>query len=110
MVLFIVIVSMFFYELKLNYFTSFTTLIIGFFLFNIKIIGGGDIKLLSVLILLIPNSQLIDFFYIMSLVGFFLAIFALIKSFIIKKKQTIAYGIAINTSFLICFLSTISKI
>ncbi|HDR1472421.1 TPA: prepilin peptidase, partial [Pasteurella multocida] len=38
------------------------TLVIGFLLFTFGVMGAGDIKLMSVLMLTIPHSQIIYFF------------------------------------------------
>lgn len=49
-------------------------LFLGFLLFTLGVIGAGDIKLITVLMLSIPTEQLISFFFLTSCSGFVLII------------------------------------
>lgn len=91
---------------------SFLIFVIGFFLTKIKIIGGGDIKLISTLSLAI-HGDVIWLFFIM--IGFFGGVQLSMEYLycIIKNKKTpfdkgVPYGIAISLSGLLAiFLSII---
>lgn len=79
---------------------------IGLIMFSLGIMGGGDVKLLSGLALMLGPSWGMHLIVYSSLIGGLLAIFSLIKyryklqkSLQLQKdKPTIAYGIAISAS------------
>lgn len=76
------------------------TLIIGFLLFILKVIGAGDIKLLTVLMLAIPSSEVINFLFLTSFFGLLLVIFGLLFWRKSIKTQGLPYGVAISLGFL----------
>lgn len=86
---------------ELNYIAALIFFIIGLLIFCFNIMGAGDIKLISVLLLSLPTEQIWDFFILMTLLGLPLAIFALIRKTITKSTVTIPYGVAISLSYII---------
>lgn len=87
------------YELniQINFFISLISLIIGFLLFSLNLIGAGDVKFFSVLMLIIPKEYEILFIFLMSFIG---GILALIMIILRKKDRGVAYGVAISIAFL----------
>lgn len=79
---------------------SIIALIIGFIVFSLKAIGAGDVKLITVLLLSIPNNQILSFFLFTTLYGLLLIIigwFFFRKSI---KTNGLPYGVAISLGFL----------
>ncbi|WP_392564698.1 prepilin peptidase [Orbus wheelerorum] len=99
--LIIILLNYLFSNGELSYITAIIFLVIGMILFYIGVVGAGDIKLISVLLLSIPNNEIIDFLTIMALLGLPLALIALIKKMMTKTKTTIPYGVAISLSYII---------
>lgn len=85
----------------LNFISALIFFVIGLFIFCFNIMGAGDIKLISVLLLSLPNEKILDFFLIMTTIGLPLAIIALIRKMITKSNVTIPYGVAISLSYII---------
>ncbi|MFQ1048191.1 A24 family peptidase [Avibacterium paragallinarum] len=79
------------------------TLIIGFILFSFNVIGAGDIKLLSVLMLLVPPADVFFVLLLISLVGFLLIIVGWMFFNTSIKKNGLPYGVAISSGFLSYF-------
>ncbi|HDR1345803.1 TPA: prepilin peptidase [Pasteurella multocida] len=75
-------------------------LFLGFLLFTLGIIGAGDIKLITVLMLSIPTEQLISFFFLTSCSGLLLIIIGWLFFRESIKKRGLPYGIAISLGFL----------
>ncbi|MGX2949228.1 A24 family peptidase, partial [Frederiksenia canicola] len=76
------------------------SLFIGFLLFLFNVIGAGDIKLITVLMLTIPSEQILSFFVFTSFFGLLLII---IGWFFFKtsiKRNGLPYGVAISLGFL----------
>ena len=76
------------------------TLFIGFVLFILHIIGAGDIKLISVLMLMIPYEQIIFFFFFTAIAGLFLIIIGWLFYRKSIKARGLPYGVAISLGFL----------
>lgn len=76
--------------------------VIAFFLFWLGIIGGGDVKLLGAMALLIGHRDLFHFLFIMSLCGAALALVALVRSktdlrlWPISRRQTLQSKVAVG--------------
>lgn len=76
------------------------SLFIGFLLFLFNVIGAGDIKLITVLMLTIPSEQILSFFVFTSFFGLLLII---IGWFFFKtsiKRNGLPYGVAISLGYL----------
>ncbi|MGC6409039.1 prepilin peptidase [Bisgaard Taxon 45] len=76
-------------------------LFFGFLLFTLGVIGAGDIKLVTVLMLAIPTEQLISFFFLTSCSGLLLIIIGWLFFRESIRKAGLPYGIAISLGFLI---------
>jgi len=76
------------------------TLFIGFVLFILHIIGAGDIKLISVLMLMIPYEQIIFFFFFTAIAGLLLIIIGWLFYRKSIKARGLPYGVAISLGFL----------
>ncbi|UAX43236.1 prepilin peptidase [Pasteurella canis] len=80
--------------------SAFIFLLLGFIVFQLGIIGGGDIKLITVLMLSVPVEQLISFFFFTSIAGLFLIIIGWLFFRDSIKKKGLPYGVAISLGFL----------
>ncbi len=78
-------------------------LIIGFLLFLLKVIGAGDVKLITVLMLAIPYEQMTSFLFLTSFSGLLLVILGWLFFRQNIKKQGLPYGVAISLGFLANF-------
>ena len=76
------------------------TLFIGFVFFILHIIGAGDIKLISVLMLMIPYEQIIFFFFFTAIAGLLLIIIGCLFYRKSIKVHGLPYGVAISLGFL----------
>lgn len=76
------------------------TLVIGFLLFSLKVIGAGDIKLLAVLMLAIPSQGVVPLLFFISFFGFLLILIGWIFFRQNIKTQGLPYGVAISCGFL----------
>ncbi len=85
------------------WFGALITLIVGFGLFHLGVIGAGDVKLLSVLMLAIPSPGIINFLFFTSLFGLGLIIVGWIFFRRAIKEQGLPYGIAISLGFISFF-------
>lgn len=89
---------------QFNYIAAIIFLLIGIVIFYLNIIGAGDIKLISVLILSIPINKVIDFLTLIALCGIPLILLVIIYKFVFKKKCiTLPYGVAISLAYMLSF-------
>ncbi|WP_101775971.1 A24 family peptidase [Pasteurella oralis] len=84
----------------INIIPALWVLAIGFLLFTFRIIGAGDIKLTSVLMLALPYEQIIYFFFFTAFAGLFLIIIGLLFFRDSVRKNALPYGVAISLGFL----------
>lgn len=75
-------------------------LAIGFLIFALGIIGAGDIKLISVLMLTIPYDEIFSFFFLMAFAGLLLIIIGWILFRQSIKENGLPYGVAISLGFM----------
>lgn len=76
------------------------SLFIGFLLFLFNVIGAGDIKLITVLMLAIPPEQILSFFVFTSFFGLLLIIIGWLFFKTSIKRNGLPYGVAISLGFL----------
>ncbi|QIM63733.1 flp operon protein B [Pasteurellaceae bacterium Orientalotternb1] len=76
------------------------SLFIGFLLFLLNVIGAGDIKLITVLMLTIPSEQILSFFVFTSFFGLLLIIIGWLFFKTSIKRNGLPYGVAISLGFL----------
>lgn len=80
------------------------TLIVGFLLFVLNIIGAGDIKLLTVLMLATPTEQVFSLLFFTALSGLVLIIIGWLFFRQSIRRNGLPYGVAISSGFLINLL------
>ena len=75
------------------------TLTIGFLLFMLNIIGAGDVKLITVLMLMVPNDEIFPFFFFTTFAGLGLIIIGWLFFRKSIKENGLPYGVAISLGF-----------
>lgn len=75
-------------------------LAVCFILFTLNVMGGGDAKLIAVLMLSIPPAQLISFFFLTAVFGFLLIIIGWLFFRQSIKQNGLPYGVAISSGYL----------
>ncbi|TCP94652.1 prepilin peptidase CpaA [Cricetibacter osteomyelitidis] len=99
--LFLIIMPLSWYKYnQIFIFSSLIFLAIGFLIFTAGVMGAGDIKLISVLMLSLPSEQLMPFFFFTTFSGLLLII---VGWFFFKesiKTNGLPYGVAISCGFL----------
>ncbi|AAU38388.1 unknown [[Mannheimia] succiniciproducens MBEL55E] len=75
-------------------------LAVCFILFMLKVMGGGDAKLIAVLMLSIPPAQLISFFFLTAVFGLLLIIIGWLFFRQSIKQKGLPYGVAISSGYL----------
>ena len=75
-------------------------LAIGFLLFMLNVIGAGDVKLITVLMLMIPNDEIFPFFFFTTFAGLGLIIISWLFFRESVKKNGLPYGVAISLGFM----------
>lgn len=85
---------------QINLFPAFIVLVVGFFLFTFHLIGAGDVKLISVLVLAIPTEQLLYFFFFTTFSGLLLIVFGWLFYRQSIRQNGLPYGVAISLGFL----------
>ncbi|MDU8924177.1 prepilin peptidase [Pasteurellaceae bacterium LIM206] len=83
---------------------AFFAFIIGFILFLLKVVGGGDVKLVSVLMLSIPYEQILYFFFFTTLFGLLIIIIGWLLYRQSIRNDGLPYGIAISLGFMMTSL------
>ncbi|WP_373819185.1 prepilin peptidase [Glaesserella sp.] len=81
-------------------FSAFMALCAGFILFTLGVIGAGDAKLVSVLMLTISAEQIIPFLFFTSFAGLLLIIIGWLFFRESIKRNGLPYGVAISIGFL----------
>lgn len=79
---------------------SLCALAIGFLIFTLGIMGAGDIKLISVLMLAIPNNEIISFFFFTAFAGLLLVVVGWLFFRESIKQNGLPYGVAISFGFI----------
>lgn len=77
-----------------------STFTIGFMIFTLGIMGAGDIKLISVLMLAIPHNEIIYFFFFTAFFGLLLIIVGWLFFRKSIKENGLPYGVAISLGFM----------
>lgn len=86
-----------------NFIAAGTVLLVGFLLFAVRVIGGGDVKLLSLLLLVMNSHVLADFFMAMAFGGGVVVLigFLFFRSSI--RKNGVPYAVPISLAFLLTY-------
>lgn len=90
----------------LNYSASGIFLVCGLLMFYCRLVGAGDIKLITVLLITIPACNVMFFLAVTTFLGLPLAIFAIIYKWLKKVEGgiTLPYGVAITGSYILTSL------
>ncbi|PAF51712.1 hypothetical protein BKH43_00270 [Helicobacter sp. 13S00401-1] len=91
------------FGLKLNFIALAISFAIGLVVYKLGFMAAGDVKLFSVLVLLVKSEFIGGFLLIMSLIGALLAIIIIIFN---RKKDGVPYGVAIAISFFTVLIYT----
>jgi len=75
-------------------------LAIGFLIFTLGIMGAGDIKLISVLMLSIPDNEIISVFFFTAFAGLLLIVVGWLFFRKSIKQNGLPYGVAISFGFI----------
>lgn len=100
LLIFIVPFSFLFYG-EVFFSNALYSLAVGFVIFYFGIIGGGDVKLIAVLMLATPTTQIVPFLFLTSLVGLLLVIIGWVFFRRSIKEDGLPYGVAIAAGFLL---------
>lgn len=93
---------------NLNYLAAGGFLIIGIVLFYLKLVGAGDIKLISVLLLSLSAAESWEFIIVMIFCGLPLALIFIVIRLITKKRYSLPYGVAIAAGYFLVSLHHLS--
>lgn len=87
----------------LNYGASGIFLVCGLLMFYCRLVGAGDIKLITVLLITIPRDSVLFFLVVIAFLGLPMAIVALVYKHVkkIKRGVTLPYGLAITGSYIL---------
>lgn len=91
-------------DLDLNVWIPLLTLFIGVLIWKFRVLGAGDVKLLSILTLIIPYEVITSFFFLTSIIGAMIGVLIYILARFISIQKSVPYGVAIMSSFLFLFL------
>lgn len=81
-------------------FPALCALTVGFLLFMLNVIGAGDVKLITVLMLMIPNDEIFPFFFFTTFAGLGLIIIGWLSFRKSIKENGLPYGVAISLGFI----------
>ncbi|AIL32357.1 hypothetical protein IX83_02630 [Basilea psittacipulmonis DSM 24701] len=84
---------------EIYFIPAIVTLVVGFLLFMLRVIGAGDVKLLSVLMLAVPADQVIELFLYITVFGLVEIIIGLIFFRHAFKTRGVPYGVAISLGY-----------
>lgn len=80
-------------------------LLIGYIIFHLKLIGGGDVKLITVLLIALNTEQSINFILYTAIMGGVVMIVGMLISRADIQQRGVPYAVAISAGFLISFFS-----
>lgn len=80
-------------------------LLIGYIIFHFKLIGGGDVKLITVLLPTLHATQSVNFILYTAIMGGFVMIIGMLINRTDIQQRGVPYAVAISSGFLISFFS-----
>ncbi|WP_148873044.1 A24 family peptidase [Serratia marcescens] len=86
-----------------NFIAAGVVLIVGFFLFTAKIIGGGDVKFISALSLTIRGPVLIDFLMAVAFLGGIVVLIGLLFFRKSVRESGVPYAVPISLAFILTY-------
>lgn len=93
------------YALLASVYPALIILTLGFFVFCLRIIGGGDIKLMAALALALNVPQSVNFVLFSSIFGAVVAVVGMVISYSAMRAKGVPYGVAITMGFLLVIYS-----
>ena len=85
---------------QLNFFAATLIFITGFLLFTVNVIGGGDVKLMALLALFLPEKMLTDFLLLTAFMGGAIVLCGLCFFRRQLCEHGVPYGVAIALAFI----------
>lgn len=98
---FVLFPLLFTFHQPVNYLAPIMVLVVGFLLFILNVIGGGDVKLIAVLSVTLSFAHLTDFLMLTAIIGGVVALFGLIFFRQKIRQQGVPYATAITLSFIL---------
>ena len=92
---------LFFLNWPINAIAAMVIFICGFMLFCLNILGGGDVKLIALLALFIPDGMVACYLLLMSLLGGIIVLIGLVFFRHSMRENGVPYGVAISGSFIL---------
>ncbi|MBX9497869.1 prepilin peptidase [Yersinia enterocolitica] len=87
-----------------NIVIPFSALLIGYSLFHFHLIGGGDVKLITVLLLALTTAKSLDFILYTAMMGGVVMIIGMLVNREDIQQRGVPYAVAISVGFLLSFL------
>ena len=81
-------------------FPALCALTVGFLLFMLNVIGAGDVKLITVFMLMVQNDEIFPFFFFTTFAGLGLIIIGWLFFRKSIKENGLPYGVAISLGFI----------
>ncbi|EKN3731614.1 prepilin peptidase [Yersinia enterocolitica] len=81
-----------------------STLLIGYIIFYFDLIGGGDVKLITVLLFALTTTQSLDFILYTAIMGGVVMIIGMLVNREDIKQHGVPYAVAISAGFLLSFI------
>ncbi|HHA0034335.1 TPA: prepilin peptidase [Yersinia enterocolitica] len=83
----------------------FSALLVGYIIFYFNLIGGGDVKLITVLLFTLTTTQSLDFIFYTAIMGGVVMIIGMLINRSDIQQRGVPYAVAISTGFLMSFFS-----
>ncbi|CFB69861.1 prepilin peptidase [Yersinia enterocolitica] len=81
-----------------------SALLIGYIIFYFDLIGGGDVKLITVLLFSLTTTQSLDFILYTAIMGGVVMIIGMLVNREDIKQHGVPYAVAISAGFLLSFI------
>lgn len=81
-----------------------SALLIGYIIFYFDLIGGGDVKLITVLLFALTTTQSLDFILYTAIMGGVVMIIGMLVNREDIKQHGVPYAVAISAGFLLSFI------
>lgn len=81
-----------------------SALLIGYIIFYFDLIGGGDVKLITVLLFALTTTQSLDFILYTAIMGGVVMIIGMLVNREDIKQHGVPYAVAIFAGFLLSFI------
>ncbi|HEG0621127.1 TPA: prepilin peptidase [Yersinia enterocolitica] len=80
-------------------------LLLGYIIFHFRLIGGGDVKLITVLLITLDAEQSLNFILYTAIMGGVVMIIGMLFNRADIQQRGVPYAVAISAGFLISFFS-----